>query len=186
MTVINHLFGHKAEPFITLPLIGFVFWFGFRWVRKKQRSERGFLYKLLLVLQIFFFPFLEILWIDSTFNSLIDPFSIETIYTLIFLTLVIHGAYWGVRLLTVTEESKKGMKLNLLLRFIFALWNATAFYYTHGINGELFDFLPSMWVAQYVTPILGLLFLFSYYQFIFTLKNDELDVLVTESVEGQS
>ena len=173
ITELTRIFGHKLGTLIDLAIHILLFWGGFLWVKKKEASPRGFLYHLLLVLQILFVPYHTLLSARE-YNPIIeDPISAEALFNLLAIGITIHGAYCGVRLLTVTDKTKRGMKLNLFLRFILSLIGTITIFAQPSEYQKLSDLFPYYWVQFYAAPILVLAFLFTYYQFVITLKNDE-------------
>ena len=136
---------------------------GFRWIKKYQYSYRGFLYKFLLTFQIFIGPVFALLQLLSIFEN---PINIRTFFSIISACLIFHGAYSGYRFLIVTDNSKRRMKLNILLR----TGSYIAFMLYDIADGKIhFDYPLSFLI------FLILAFWFAFYQFVISLKNDDLD-----------
>jgi len=139
---------------------------GFIFVKKKQQSEKGFFYKLLLSLQIFFWPFvilgflpIYIRWFEIYRVYSLNPYYV--IYHLLNIPIVIHGAYTGVKMLKVTERTKRGMKLNLLMNIVIYFINPRIF-------SNHFAGYP-----YYIGIFVLATFFFCCYQYVRSLKSDE-------------
>ncbi len=153
-----------------------VIWGGFIFVKKKQQSEKGFFYKLLLSLQIFFWPFVTLGFIPiyiqyfEIYSRLYSANLYYQIYHYLNIPLVIYGAYTGVKMLKVTKRTKKAMRLTLILNVLFVLGDPKI--YTS----------PSFELSFYLGKFIFATFFFCCYQFVRSVKSDES---TSENIEMQ-
>ena len=167
MFELNRVVSPTLESLILIVISIAIIWGGFIWVKKKQQCEKGFFYTLLLSLQIFFWPFVMLGILPDYipyFEFYVRLLSINPyypIYHTLFIPIAIHGAYAGVKMLKVTEQTKKGMKINLLLNTFVFIGNPKMF------TGYFIGF------PYYIGTFLMAAFFFSCYLFVRRLNSDD-------------